>query len=167
LVILAFFTVSVGLINTPVRLTFEHFLATSFELVGQADPLDVTLIAVLAVPALVVATIGIVVSWRRYNTDVLPAEDGRFWERSRTAFGVDEFYGRTIVAPGKRVSEWAAETMDLKVIDGAVHGIGLGVRRLGLALTKVQTGQVREYAGTVAVAGVVLIVLFLVLGGGI
>lgn len=167
LVILAFFTVSVGLINTPVRLTFEHFLATSFERVGHVDPLDVALIGVLAIPALVVAAIGIVVGWRRYNTDVLPAEDGKFWERSRAAFGVDEFYGRTIVVPGKKVSQWAAETMDLKVIDGAVHGIGLGVRRLGLVLAKVQTGQVREYAGSVAVAGVVMIVLFLVLGGGI
>ncbi|MFV1963775.1 MAG: hypothetical protein ACC658_18405, partial [Acidimicrobiia bacterium] len=105
-------------------------------------------------------------AWRNYNRDELPAEDGAFWQRTLAAFGVDEFYGRTIVAPGKKASDWASESMDLKVIDGAAHGIGQGVRGFGSVLARMQRGQVREYAGGLAVAGVVLIVIFLVVGGG-
>jgi NADH-quinone oxidoreductase subunit L len=101
-----------------------------------------------------------------YNVDELPAEDGKFWQRSLAAFGVDELYGRTIVAPGRKASDWAAETMDPKVIDGAAHGIGYGVRGFGSVLGRMQTGQVREYAGGLAVAGVVLVVVFVVVGGG-
>ena len=166
LVVLGFFTVSAGLINTPARLAFEHFLEPSFEGVAHIEGLTFGLIATLATVALVVAFVGIVWAWRRYTPDELPAEDGAFWQRSLAAFGVDDFYGRTIVAPGKKASHLAAETMDLKVIDGAAHGLGHGVRGFGSALAKLQSGKVREYAGSLAVAGVVLIVVFLVVGGG-
>ncbi|MFV1971962.1 MAG: hypothetical protein ACC683_13285, partial [Acidimicrobiia bacterium] len=105
-------------------------------------------------------------AWRNYNRDELPAEDGAFWQRTLAAFGVDEFYGRTIVAPGKKASDWASESMDLKVIDGAARGTAYGVSGFGSVLAKLQTGQVREYAAGLAVAGVLLIVAFLVVGGG-
>jgi NADH-quinone oxidoreductase subunit L len=166
LIVLAFFTVSAGLINTPVRLAFEHFLEASFEGVRHVEGLSYGLIAALAVLALVVATAGIIWGWITYSKDELPAEDGKFWQRSLAAFGVDDFYGRTIVAPGKKASEWSAETLDPKVLDGTAHALGAGVRNLGDALAKTQTGQVRGYAGGIAVAGVVLIVVFVAVGGG-
>jgi NADH-quinone oxidoreductase subunit L len=122
---------------------------------------------VLATIALVVAVIGIVWAWLKYHRAELPAEDGMFWRRSReAAFSVDGFYGRTIVEPGKKISEWDAEVFDPKVLDGVSRGIGSGVRSFAGVLAKLQTGQVRSYAGAVAVAGVLLIILFLAVGGG-
>ncbi|MDK1018266.1 MAG: NADH-quinone oxidoreductase subunit L [Actinomycetota bacterium] len=165
LIVLGFFTVSAGIVNTPVRLAFKHFLEPSFEGVVHAKSLDLGLLAILGTIALIVAVIGIVWSWRKYSGAELPAEDGRWWERSRAAFGVDEFFGRSLVAPGARASRWVADTMDLKVIDGAAHGIGGGVRRVSEGLAKLQTGQVRSYAGGVAVAGTILIFVFLYVGG--
>jgi NADH-quinone oxidoreductase subunit L len=159
--------VSAGLVNTPIRLAFEHFLETSFESVHHIPGLSIPLISALAVLALVFATAGIVWGWVKYSKDELPAEDGRFWRRSLAAFGVDEFYGKTIVAPGKRASQWAAETFDPKVLDGTAHGIGDGVRRFGDLLARTQTGQVRGYAGGVAVGGLLLIIVLLVVGGGV
>ena len=167
LIVLGFFTVSAGFVNTPVRLAFEHFLETSFKGVPHIEALSLGMFTTLATITLVVATVGIVWGWRKYSRDELPAEDGRFWQRSRAAFGVDDFYGRTIVAPGRKASEWAAETMDAKVLDGTAHGVGSGIRGIGDLLARFQVGQVRGYAGGIALAGVVLIVVFLVVGGGI
>ncbi len=166
LIVLGFFTVSAGVINTPVRLAFEHFLESSFEGVAHIEAPSFGSFVTLATVALIVAAVGIFLAWRMYSVDELPGEEGKFWQRSLAAFGVDELYGRTIVAPGRKASDWAAETMDPKVIDGAAHGIGHGVRGFGSILGKTQTGQVREYAGGLAVAGVVLVVVFVVVGGG-
>ena len=166
LIVLGLFTVSFGLVNTPARLAFEHFLEGSFARIPHIEALSIQLIVSLGAVALVVAIAGIVWGWLKYHRSDLPEEDGRFWQRSRDAFGVDEFYGRTIVEPGKRASEWAADVFDVKVLDGISHGIGSGVRSFGDALASLQTGQVRAYAGGVAVAGVLLIVVFLAVGGG-
>ncbi len=166
LIVLAFFTVSAGVINTPFRLAFEHFLETSFEGVAHHDRLSTGFVLATATVALVFATAGIVWGWMKYNQDELPVEDGQFWRRSLAAFGVDEFYGRVIVAPGKRASEWASGTVDVKVLDGTAHALGGGVRNVGDALAKLQTGQVRSYAGGIAIAGVLLIIAFVAVGGG-
>ena len=164
--ILAFFTVVAGGFNTPFRLTFEHFLEPSFASIPHPEGLSTELIVVLALFTLVIATVGIVWGWVRYNRDELPAEDGPFWRRALAAFYVDEFYGKYIVAPGKAISEWFAGFFDPKVIDGAAHGIARGVRESGTAARPLQSGQVRWYASGVAIAGVVLIILFLAFGGG-
>lgn len=167
LVILALFTASLGFINTPVRLVFEHFLEPSFEGVGERDTAGLAVTAGLATITLVVVIVGIVFAWKRYHRDELPNEDSSFWHRSRAAFGVDDFYGKTVVSPLRAASEVAATTVEPKVIDGAVHGVGKAVSRGGSILTRTQTGQVRQYAGGIVVAGVLLVVAFLVLGGGL
>ena len=166
LIILGLFTVSFGLVNTPALLAFEHFLEGSFQYVHHVQGLSMGAIIGLATIALIVAIAGIVWGWLKYHRSELPAEDGKFWRRSRDAFGVDEFYGRTIVEPGKKASEWAADVFDVKVLDGISHGIGSGTRSFGDVLARLQTGQVRAYAGGVAIAGVLLIIVFLAVGGG-
>jgi NADH-quinone oxidoreductase subunit L len=166
LIVLGFFTVSFGMVNTPARLAFEHFLEASFEHVHHVQGLSIPAIIGLATIALIVAIAGIVWGWLKYHRSELPAEDGKFWQQSREAFGVDEFYGRTIVEPGKKASEWAADVFDVKVLDGIAHGIGSGTRSFGNVLARLQTGQVRAYAGGVAIAGVLLIIAFLAIGGG-
>ena len=165
LIVLAFFTAVAGGFNTPFRLTFEHFLEPSFEGVPHPDVGSAQQLLVLATLTLIVAVIGIVLAWRRYRTDELPAEDSSFWRNALAAYHVDDFYGRWIVAPGKAAAVWCATVFDPKVIDGAAHGIGRGVELLGDAESTVQTGQVRWYATGVTIAGVVLIALFLILGG--
>jgi NADH:ubiquinone oxidoreductase subunit 5 (subunit L)/multisubunit Na+/H+ antiporter MnhA subunit len=119
----------------------------------------------LSLIALVAATIGIGIGWWRYHRDPLPAEDGSFWRDALSGFYVDDFYGRYIVAPGKRIAEWFADFVDPNVIDGAAGGIARGVRDSGSGMSTLQTGQVRWYAGGMAVAGVVMVGLFLFLGG--
>lgn len=167
LIVLGVATVGLGAWNTPFRFSFEHFLEPSFSGLPHPEPVDWTLFVVLAALTLVIAIVGLAWAWWRYTRDPLPAEDGSFWRNALGAFHVDEFYGRFIVAPGKAIASWFADFVDPKVIDGAAHGIGAGVREAGSGGRTFQTGQVRWYASGMAFAGVVLIVLFLAFGGGI
>ncbi|MCL1593380.1 MAG: NADH-quinone oxidoreductase subunit L [Actinomycetia bacterium] len=166
LAVLAVAAVIFGVFNTPARLAFEHFLEPSFALISHAEPLDLPLAAVLALFALVVAIGGIAWSWFRYNRDELPVEEGGFWQRGLNGFAVDDLYGRVIVEPGKKVCEWFADSVDPKGIDGVSHGIAQGVRTAGDGLKTLQSGQVRSYAGGIAIGAVVLILAVLALGGG-
>ncbi len=165
LIVLGIFTVGIGFINTPFRHSFEHFLEPAFHGVAHSEPLSTAAIWTLAAVTTVGAVAGIVIAWRRYNKSELPAESGTWWTRALAGFGVDDFYGRVIVAPGKRASDLAAEA-DAKVIDGVAHGIGTGVTTVGSSLRPLQGGKVRSYAGALAIAGVVLVVVMLVVGGG-
>jgi NADH-quinone oxidoreductase subunit L len=165
LVVLATFTVSFGLVNTPFRLAFEHFLEPAFHGVPHIEGLDTPLLIGLATLTLILVAVGIAFAWRRYTAETLPAEEEGWWGRALGGFGVDDFFGRAVVAPGRRVSELASEA-DATVIDGAAHGIGTGVRAVGDALRPVQSGKVRGYAGLLAIAAVVLIVGMVAMGGG-
>ena len=165
LIVLALLTAVAGGFNTPFRLTFEHFLEPSFAAIPHPETADVSVIVTLATLTLLVAIIGIVLAWRRYAREELPAEDGSLWRSALAGFHVDDAYGRFIVAPGKAISEWFADVVDPKVIDGASHGIARAVVDSGEGARAAQTGQVRWYASLVAVGGVVLIALFLLLGG--
>ena len=167
LVVLAMFSLTVGWFNTPARLAFEHFLAPSFALIAHPEVPSLRSFYILATLALVIAIAGIVWGWARYHRDDLPVEEGGFWQKGLDAFYVDDFYGRVLVAPGKKISEWFSDTVDPKVLDGAAHGIARGVQSSGTGLGATQTGKVRGYAAVVAVGGILLIIGFLVLGGGI
>lgn len=167
LIVLGVATLGIGAWNTPFRFSFEHFLEPSFEGVPHPEPIDWTLFVVLASFILVIAVIGLAWAWWRYTRDPLPAEDGSFWRNALAAFHVDDFYGKYIVAPGNAIATWFAEFVDPRVIDGAAHGIGAGVRESGKGGSTLQTGQVRWYASGMAFAGVVLVVLFLLFGGGV
>jgi NADH-quinone oxidoreductase subunit L len=167
LIILGLFSLMFGWFNTPARLAFEHFLEPSFALIAHHEAPSLRSFTVLATIALVVAIAGIVWGWRRYHRDDLPVEEGGFWKNGLNAFYVDEFYGKAIVAPGMEISEWFADTVDPKVIDGAAAGIATGVESIGDELRKTQSGRTRAYAAGVAIGGILLILAFLVLGGGL
>jgi NADH-quinone oxidoreductase subunit L len=165
LIVLALFTTTVGVFNTPFRLTFEHFLEASFEHLSHGGETNWGLIVGLASLTMVLVVVGIGLAWRRYSTDALPVEEDGWWSRALVGFGVDEFYGRVIVAPGKQVATMASEA-DAIAIDGAAHSLAEGVRSVGTGLKPAQSGNVRGYAAMIAVASVLLIIAMVAFGGG-
>jgi NADH-quinone oxidoreductase subunit L len=167
LIVLAVFSFAFGWFNTPGRLAFEHFLEPSFALVSHPETATLQSFFILGSIALVIAVVGIVWSWNRYHRADLPVEEGGFWKDGLNAFYVDEFYGKVFVAPGKKISEWFSDTVDPKIIDGAATSVGRGVESFGDELKVVQSGHVRGYAAGVAIGGILLIIGFLVVGGGI
>ena len=76
-------------------------------------------------------------------------------------FFVDDAYGALLVLPGKAASAFLAYVFDLRVIDGAVNGLGRAFGGLAGAGRRLQSGLVRTYA-LAFLAGVVALILVVV-----
>jgi len=171
LVILGALTVVVGLVNTPFRLSFEHFLEPAWRGVTQSHaPEDTLLVAALAGISVLAGVVGIGIAYLLYSRagEVTRLRLlGRIrrplmvWEN---AYWVDDGYNTLIVQPGKRLATWSAEFVDQRVVDGLVNGVGGSVRRLGSLLRPLQSGFVRAYGALLAVSTVGLIAYILVRG---
>ncbi|MFV1961498.1 MAG: hypothetical protein ACC658_06660, partial [Acidimicrobiia bacterium] len=97
--------------------------------------------------------------WQRFEVGLQP-----IWGWWEDAYGVDDLYGRTLVAPGKKAATAAAFGFDVPVIDGAVNGVARVVREIGAWARPLQTGYVRNY-GALLLGGTVAVVIWLVAGG--
>ncbi len=78
---------------------------------------------------------------------------------------VDEFYDSAVVSPvvdGSRELLWRVG--DVRIVDGAVNGVGTVARAIGSALRLAQSGYIRSYAAWV-VAGSILLIVFMGLKG--
>jgi NADH-quinone oxidoreductase subunit L len=73
---------------------------------------------------------------------------------------IDELYGLIVVNPVKRISSFASNIIDKYVFDGAVNGVGRGVRAVGGTLRSIQTGDLQTY-GLLMLGGVLIAILFI------
>jgi len=160
-----------GLVNTPWGKGLEHFLEPALEPAHlQHPPEGLSAFLALAGASAAAGLVGVVAAYVVYRR---PADEqrrlegrlGPLWGWWESAYRVDDFYGRALVAPGRRVSEAAAFKFDVGVVDGAVNGVGRAVRAVGDYLRPLQTGYVRNYAA-LFLAGAVVVVIWLVGGAG-
>jgi len=169
LVVLAVLSVVGGLINTPFRLTLEHFLEPAFEMVTLQHPPEgmgmFLLLAGLSVLAGLAGAGAAFLTYRQPRQNWLDFEHGfePLWGAWEEAYRVDDVYGKLIVAPGRRTAEMAAFSIDLPIIDGAVNGVARLVRSVGKWAQPLQSGFVRNY-GALFLAGTVVVVIWLVSG---
>jgi NADH-quinone oxidoreductase subunit L len=170
LVALAALSVVGGLVNTPFRTSLEHFLEPSFELVSMQHPPEgalmfVVLAGLSVLAGLAGATVAFLTyrrpmeSWRRFEETFEP-----LWGNWEHAYGVDDIYGRALVAPGQKLAEVSASGVDARIIDGAVNGVGRLVRDIGQWARPLQTGFVRNY-GVMFLGGALIVVVWLVAAG--
>jgi NADH-quinone oxidoreductase subunit L len=107
----------------------------------------------------VVAVIGVFIGLRLWITR---ADRPKLeWAFLRHSWYFNEIFDAIIGRPGARLAQFSSTVIEDKVIDGAVDGTGMLVRRTGMALRRVQTGYVRNYAlwivvGIVALFGFML-----------
>jgi NADH:ubiquinone oxidoreductase subunit 5 (subunit L)/multisubunit Na+/H+ antiporter MnhA subunit len=73
----------------------------------------------------------------------------------------DDVYDAAIGRPLTTMAQFEEDVIEPKVIDGAVTGLAVSVRRSGEGLRKVQSGFVRHYA-LATVLGVAVIIVYLV-----
>jgi NADH-quinone oxidoreductase subunit L len=73
---------------------------------------------------------------------------------------IDEIYGALIIGPIRKLSHFAGEFFDRFIIDGAVNGLGRGIRSIGGTLRALQTGDIQSY-GLLMLGGVLLAILFI------
>jgi NADH-quinone oxidoreductase subunit L len=164
--VLAALTVLGGLLGISLRSgRIQLFLAP---VVGEAEHAAGGLSELtLSVIATAVALVGLILGWLIYGSgrvDWRRLRDRVAGPRRALAEGlfVDEAYGRGIVLPGKAAASFAATTVDVKLIDGAVNGTGRLVSRLASAGRRLQTGFVRTYALAFLFGAVALLVVLAV-----
>ena len=161
LVVLAVCSVLGGVIDLPWihHDSLAAFLAPTFGYVvpgaheGTALQLSLALIDVAA------ALIGILASFSIWRNIV----ESKRYEKSflEHVWRWDDFYDATIGRPLTAAATFTNDVVEPEVIDGAVTGVAVAVRRSGDGLRKVQSGFVRHYA-LATILGVAVMVVYLV-----
>jgi NADH-quinone oxidoreductase subunit L len=120
--------------------------------------LEATLMVVSTLVALLGIGVAAYLFLRRPETaDALASRFAGLHRLLERKYYVDEVYDAAVVQPVGLVAEHGLwKILDVRVIDGAVNGVGAMVRGSGELLRRVQTGSVRVYA-TSLFFGVVLV----------
>ncbi len=183
LVILAVLSFAGGWIGWPQVLggsnRIEHFLAPVFEgpaataheaaAASPAEPTGPSEIT-LTVTATGAALLGIALAWLMYyRRRDLPAKLRERFHGAYTAlenkYYVDEFYAAAIVLPIVNFSRavlW--RFVDVGLIDGAINDSADGMREVSRGFGHMQSGNIRSYAGWVALGAAAVIAYMVWLG---
>jgi len=173
LIILAGFSLLAGYIGLPGYLgsnRLEEFLAPSFRFQFSGQPAPALEHAhltevILTLFALAVAFFGFALAFHFYIRDPqvavrLANRFSRLYSLLRRKFLVDELYDRLLVGPVQRLSQtilWKG--MDVRVIDGVVHGTASLMQAWSHRLKRIQSGYARLYA-TWILGGALLILFY-------
>ena len=161
--ILAFFSVFGGLMNLPFVLTLETWLEPAL---GEHGAPSLTIELIAFTLSILAAFTGLVIAYGKY------VRDEPWTRRLSRSFGfvqpalahrwyLDDFYFGYIVLPLRRLATWFAATVDQRVIDGAVNGIGQVTIQFGGAIRKLENGAIPTYALSIFLGAVILIAYFL------
>ena len=181
LVLLAILSIVGGWIGIPAAMGgsnhFEHFLAPVFEQHAAAATEITTSIAphesggpselMLTVAATGVGLLGFLLAWHLYwrklgITERIKVRLRGLHQMLEHKYWVDEFYHAAIVQPlieGSRQILW--RSIDVGTIDAMVNDSAVGARRTSDAVRRMQSGNIRSYAGWVA-AGAAVVALYMV-----
>ena len=175
LMILGVLSVIGGWIGWPHALgghnRFEAFLEPVFRTSAGAIPAAAAgehlgLERMLTVVAILVGLSGIGLAYLLYVRRPALAQRaadaaGRLYSLVLNKYYVDEAYQAAIVRPvvvGSTRFLW--RVMDVAMIDGAVNGLASSTRGLGASVRRVQSGNIRSYAGWVVI-GVLAVISFM------
>jgi NADH-quinone oxidoreductase subunit L len=119
----------------------------------------------LMIISVAVALVGIFVAARVYRFGPGPDETFRFGARGvhatlSNAYFVDAAYDRGIVAGVARFSIFLWRFVDMVVIDGIANGVAQAARAFGDSWRRWSTGNVQQYAMSVLIGVVILVVAF-------
>jgi NADH-quinone oxidoreductase subunit L len=161
LVVLAVLSFAGGLLALPwVHSTgLESWLGPVFaHTLFNAHESAATQTALIIVDA-VAGFVGLGVAWAAWRNRVsAPALEPAFLQR---VWYWDDVYDAVIGRPGTAMARFAATVVDARIIDGAVNGVAVVVRRSASNLRRLQTGYVRNYALGIAL-GLAGVVAFLI-----
>ena len=176
LVVLAILSVIGGWVGVPEALgghnEIEHFLAPVFSVGDSSAAAEVaghgTEIG-LAVVSVVTAFLGFAVAFYFYilkpgTSKMLTAKLKPVHTLLENKFYIDEIYDAFILTPIMVVSRLLlAGLVDKGVVNGVPAATSAGVRGLGSLTRRMQSGNIRSYAGWLAL-GAAAVVLFMIFG---
>ncbi|MGO9517799.1 MAG: NADH-quinone oxidoreductase subunit L [Candidatus Korobacteraceae bacterium] len=181
LVILAFLSFVGGWVGVPKAMGgsnhFEHFLDPVFQSTAEAMPAenaagheDASTELMFSAISVAAAAIGFLGAWFLYfkRTDLpakLAAGAGGLYRLILDKYRIDELYGAVFIHPLIALSTnvfWKG--IDRGLIDGAVEGAAEGAKETSDKMRHMQSGNIRSYAGWVAV-GAAVVIAFMVWRG--
>lgn len=178
LVLLAILSVAGGWIGVPAALGganhFEHFLDPVFAATAlpenalNADQVSHSLERGLALVSLLTAAAGFFVAYlfyyrKRGTAAALAKRSGAAYTLVANKFYIDEVYHAVLVTPLLMFSRVFLELFfDKGLVNGAGAGAAAGSRGLGELTRRVQSGNIRSYAGWLALgaAAVLAVMIF-------
>jgi NADH-quinone oxidoreductase subunit L len=182
LAILAVLSLIGGWVGWPAALGgtnhFEHFLepvvafhAQSQEAVAATPESEGSLELIFAGVSVGVAFLGLGLAWLFYykKTEIprkIAVWFGDVYFAVRNKYYIDEIYQAVFVKPlltGSREVLWHG--VDQGMIDGTVNNAAEGAQGVGGALRHMQSGNIRSYAGWVALGAACIVVYMMWLGG--
>ncbi len=174
LMILAFFSITIGWIGIPGAIIhhvnlFGEFLAPVFPVAHHGGEESRGLEIGLMIFSVVVALIGIRIAYYLYvkYTDVPNRISGKFpglYDLLLNKYRVDEVYNAIFVdGLVHRLAKFLHTVGDVKIIDGFINWSAAAIGRTSEQGRKLQTGFVQEYAFTMGLGFVVLMGLYYVL----
>jgi NADH-quinone oxidoreductase subunit L len=171
--ILAILSVIGGWVGVPLAFgghnEFDHFLDPVFnptthlaEHVSTRGP-ELALAAVSVLTALVGFYIAYLFYYRKPGTAGALAKKYAFaYSLVDHKFWVDEIYGRLIIAPLLGVSRIVLNGLiDTGIVQGVGSGLAASTRGAGSITRRMQSGNIRSYAGWLAIGAAVVIVIAL------
>lgn len=170
LLILAFFSIFAGLVNSPWFYNTFHISFGSFVFFGEAEKPHMNYFVVIL--STILSLSGITLAWLIYikkavNVEALRLKFNKLYLLLYNKYYIDEFYqwlyDRLMLMPGK-LFDW----VDHHIIDGLFDGLANRTRISGKKMSYTQTGALQNYA-LVMFAAVVIIILLLAipLNGGV
>ncbi len=172
LVILAVASVFVGFVGFPPEDgVFHHFLHEAFHHV-HPHHVSMTMTWTFGIISTVVALSGVAVAYMVYmrkaiSTDALAEKYSGLYNFLLNKWYIDEFFMAAVVNPLKDIAMFLWRFVDVKIIDGIVNGIGLGIVGASQRMRRTQTGLVANYALQIAIGMVVLLGVFLLAFGNL
>jgi NADH-quinone oxidoreductase subunit L len=173
LIVLAILSLVGGWVGIPEALgghnEFAHFLAPVFNAGLDIDPnpQHFFMERVDAIVSLLVALSGAFIAWYFYcykpgTAAALAAKYRRLYSLIDHKYWVDEIYGRFIVTPILVVSRLILNGLiDGGIIQGIASGLAASTRGGGWLVRRIQSGNIRSYAGWLAAGAAVVIAIVL------
>jgi NADH-quinone oxidoreductase subunit L len=160
--ILAALSVVGGLLNLPVALTLERWLAPA---IGEHAEPSLTLELLAITLSVVVALFGLVIAYARYvRNEGWPRRFGDGFKGlapiAEHKWYVDELYNAVIVNPLRLIADLFAEVIDSRLIDGIVNGAGKVSAWSGEYARRLQSGAIPTYALSILIGVVALVAYF-------
>jgi len=173
LIILAILSLIGGWVGIPEALgghnEFQHFLAPVFNAGADiaANPQHFFMERVDAIVSLLVALAGAFIAWYFYcykpgTAAALAAKYRRLYSLLDHKYWVDEIYGRFIITPILVLSRLILNGLiDGGIIQGTASGLAASTRGGGWLVRRIQSGNIRSYAGWLAAGAAVVIAIVL------
>ena len=147
-------------IDVPGNTWLNGFLATT---APSAPELSATLFWVSLAAGLICALAGVALAWARYGSGrrVPAADAGAFVTFLRRRWYVDDVYEVVIVRPTLAISRLLRTGVEDDFLEAGADGTGNAFDGLSAGLRGFQTGYLRNYALTILLGAIIVLVYFI------